>query len=464
MKWFRILTAMTLLAGATVLTAQPPAADTPPPPVHHPRGRIAAPQAVTDALHAAAFKRHGHRVGRLPKASQSSFDCRTAFGNVLPVDDQGSCGDCFGVSSADGCSMALIKAGILPLDASKGRMSSQYGLDNSNAFQGGCNGGDEAQVIDFIKHYGPYTARPGRPKPLTGMQIYKIGDWGYCTPAQQQGVASTQDIKDCMIQHGPISVAFDASECDNYQWPGTMTGRGQNVDHAVLCIGWDDTHDNGDGSMGAFLGMNQWGASWGGPGGTFWIKYGADSWGTEAIWIAAGTIPPPPPPVNYVPPFSLFEGAKQVGSTCPDTATAHTAAVALATQDNTAVTVKDSAGALVETVQPPPPPPPPAPPTVTIPDQQVTVPRGHGVITIKGGTYPVTGVGQNVDIAKAFKDEVVKRLKAKGWTDAQIQAINWQQLIEIILEILAQLNPPAPVPPAPTGHGCLPTTPWSIAV
>lgn len=267
-----------------------------------PRGYERAPDHLYNAIHDRAAARHGHRMGRLPKATPATFDCRTAFGNVLPVDDQGQCGDCFGVSAADGCSMALIRAGLLPLDDVKGRLSSQYGLDNSNAFQGGCGGGDEAQVIDFIhqygfpltSEYGPYRASPGRLKPLAGMQVLKIGDYGYCTPSQQGGVASTQDMKNAMAQYGPLSVAFDAGGCNGYQWPEVMSGRGNNVDHAVLCIGWDDAKQ-------AFLGMNQWG-SWGGPGGTFWIQYGAWSWGSEAIWVTAGALPPPVPPVPPVPP------------------------------------------------------------------------------------------------------------------------------------------------------------------
>lgn len=260
-----------------------------PPP--YPRGYVREPDHLHAARHAAALLRHGHRVRGLPKMTPASFDCRVAFGNVLPVDDQMSCGDCFGVSAADGCSMALIRAGILPNDAIKGRLSSQYGLDYG-AFDGGCGGGDEAQVIDYIKttgfpltsDYGTYQGGAHKPKPISGMKIYKLGDYGYCTPAQQGGVANTQDMKNCMAQYGPLSVAFDASGCDSYQWPDVMSGNGNSVDHAVLCIGWDD-------AKGAFLGMNQWG-SWGGPGGTFWIKYGSYAWGSEAIWMTAGVAPP----------------------------------------------------------------------------------------------------------------------------------------------------------------------------
>jgi hypothetical protein len=267
------------------------------------KGYKPAPPEVRKKLHDESFKRHGHRMKSLPRNNlPPAFDCSTAPGMVvLPVNDQGACGDCFMISAFDACSMALAKAGVLPATEAA-RLSGQWGLDCHGDW-GGCNGGDEAQVIDFVKtngailtkDYGPYTASAGTCQDVSGKTLYKIQDWGYCTPSQQQGIANTDDMKAAMVQYGPLSVAFDASECNGYT-NGTMTGNGTSVDHAVICKGWDDLHDNGDGTMGAFKGKNQWGA-WGIDNtGDFWIKYGADSWGTEAIWILGGAVPPPPPP------------------------------------------------------------------------------------------------------------------------------------------------------------------------
>ena len=143
-----------------------------PPHKHHGRGWKPMPAAARQALQRKLYAAHGNILARLAKATAPSLDCRIAFGNVLPTDDQMSCGDCFGVSSADGASMALILAKILPLDTSKGRLSSQYGLDFPNCFSGGCNGGDEAQVFQYLKDtgapltsdYGPYTGAPARRK------------------------------------------------------------------------------------------------------------------------------------------------------------------------------------------------------------------------------------------------------------------------------------------------------------
>lgn len=292
--------------GTQEIAAQAPAPIPAPKATKYPRGYKQASPEVTAKLHAEAHARNGHRIKALPKATQAAFDCATAPGYVvLPCDDQATCGDCFGVSVADGAASCMAKAGILPA-TEDGRLSLQCGLD-CGGFDGGCNGGDEAQVFEYLrttglplqKDYGPYRASPGRCKDLSGMKIYKISNWGYCTPSQESGVANTQDIKNCMIQYGRISVAFDASECDGYNG-GTMTGRGRGVDHAVLNDGWDDNHDNGDGTKGAWIGQNQWSKLWGitinGIPGRFWIAYGADSFGYEAIWCSASSTPPPTPP------------------------------------------------------------------------------------------------------------------------------------------------------------------------
>lgn len=264
-----------------------------------PRGRNVDPAKVAKR-HEEAFKRHSHRMKALPNTALDSFDCRTAFGCVLPVNDQGQCGDCYGVSACDAMSMAFAKAGYFKADG-KSRLTFQYGLDCKPNF-GGCNGGDEGEVIAFGKangfplesDYGPYLARPGKCRDVSGMKLWKIGDYGYCTPSQQQGVASTQDMQNAMVRYGPLSVAFDASGCNGYQAGQIMRGRGNNVDHAVLCIGWKTVA----GKV-VFLGLNQWG-NWG-DNGTFWIEEGSYSWGTEAMFVSVNALPPPPDPTPVPP-------------------------------------------------------------------------------------------------------------------------------------------------------------------
>ncbi len=259
-------------------------------------GRIAPSDDVLKARHASMFARHDHRMRALPNATPEAFDCRD--GGYMPeIGDQGPCGYCHGYSGADACSLVLMKSGFLKID---NKLANQFGLD-CHPF-GGCNGGDEYDTINYImkngfpltSDYYPYVARSqGCRAVKNNGKLFKIADMGFCTPAQQQGVASTQDMKNAIYQYGPISVAFDAAGCDSYNG-GVMRGRGNNVDHAVLCCGWRTNKTTGKTE---FLGRNQWGTNWGGLGGYFWIEEGSYSWGTEAIWVNVQELPPPPPPL-----------------------------------------------------------------------------------------------------------------------------------------------------------------------
>lgn len=275
----------------------------------YPRGRISPSPEVLNARHAAAFARHDSRMMSLPTALPAAFDCRD--GGYMPsIDDQKSCGSCHLVSGADTCEIQMMKAGVIP--ANGGGLAKQYGMDCKP--NGGCGGGDEYDTIAYIKSHGypltsdyyPYEARSLTCRPVkNGGKLYQIADFGFCTPSQEQGVASTQDMKNAIYQYGPISVAFDASGCDSYNG-GVMRGRGTNVDHAVICCGWKT--ENG---KTIFLGRNQWG-QWGGLGGYFWIEEGSYSWGTEAIWVSVAVLPPPPPPTSIT--VAVGDASAQVGT------------------------------------------------------------------------------------------------------------------------------------------------------
>jgi len=259
------------------------------------RGYIHPTKEVLDKRHAAAFKRHDHRMKHLPHATLPAYDCRT-LGFVPPVKDQGQCGSCYQFSGANVCEMAFMKAGLMPI--ASGGLAEGYGMECQN--WGDCNGGDEAQVINWCKtnglpataDYGPYIAGRGNCRLKPGTKMWQISDWGYCHLDQGQGVAAVQQIKDAIVRFGPVSVAVDASGFDSYS-SGVMTGTGHSIDHAVIIVGWkDDTTVKGGGY---WIVRNQWGSSWG-MGGYAYIGYGAYDIGTEAIWVSVAALPPPPPP------------------------------------------------------------------------------------------------------------------------------------------------------------------------
>lgn len=260
------------------------------------RGRV-RPANLQDLLNL-SDSAHGRRLRRLPQALATTWDCRT-LGLVGPVQDQGQCGSCWDFSGTDICTSALYKAGILVNDGTQANyLCQQFVLDCGK--NGGCNGDDNTSVTQQCQAtglptqaaYGAYQASPERCKSTAATTLYKIATWGFCTGDGQEGIAKTQDIKNCMVQYGPIGTGVAAgSDWDNLQPGGIITGRSSDINHDVVIVGWDDSKGNG----GAWLMRNSWGTSWA-DGGYAWVQYGADSIGSEAIWAAG----PPPAVVNWV--------------------------------------------------------------------------------------------------------------------------------------------------------------------
>lgn len=320
---------LVLSALAGLLLALPAAAQTTPPKVittadgkKYFTGRVIRNPVAHKAMFQANVAQHQRRLKALPRVAAASFDCRS-LGLVGPVQDQGQCGSCWDFSGCAVATFAMYKTGQLKNDGTGSNyLSQQCVLDCGR--NGGCNGDDNTTVLDMCKSqglpvqadYGPYTASTGRCKQVA--KVYKLRDWGFCDGQSYDRVSDTQKIKDCMAQYGPIGCAVAAGG-DNF-WntgEGTGTANSNQIDHDVTLVGWDDNHDNGDGSKGAWIMLNSWGAGWGSgcgvPGsGCAWVKYGAYSLGTEAVWALAepgpGPPPPPPPPVPPDPPGPVPPG------------------------------------------------------------------------------------------------------------------------------------------------------------
>ena len=238
-------------------------------------------------------KKSKFAVGGLNKVTADKFDCRD-MGWVPPVLNQGSCGSCWDFAGTGIVTSALIKAGHGKNDGSF-ELSEQYILDCEGS-NGGCNGDWQVTPVKYAqskgipttKDYGNYQARRGNCKYTSGMKLYKIDDWGYCSEQDHGGVAPVQAIKDAMVKYGPIAVAVAADNNFMNVKPGQVfNGNNRGINHAVILVGWDDTK----GSKGAWILRNSWGKEWC-DNGYCWIAYGANGIGTEAIWCFAKSILP----------------------------------------------------------------------------------------------------------------------------------------------------------------------------
>lgn len=240
---------------------------------------------------------------KFPTATAPSWDCRQ-LGIVPPVVNQANCGSCWDFDGCGVVTMAHIKAGYAKPDG-KFRISEQYVLDCGR--NGGCNGDDHSSVFNMAKgdglvlesEYGPYQAREGRCKDTAGMKRYKIADWGYCEGGAN-GPASTQSIKDAMVQYGPIGVAIAAdNRFGNCKPDEVFQGNNHGINHEVILVGWND--DPKIASGGYWILRNSWGSDWC-DGGYCKIAYKANGVGTDAAWVSVAPLPVPPGPTPPVPP------------------------------------------------------------------------------------------------------------------------------------------------------------------
>ena len=242
-------------------------------------------------------RRHRRLMAGLAAMSlPATFDCR-ALNWVGPIKNQGSCGSCWDFSGTCIAESAYYVAGVHPNDGSMA-LSEQYTLSCGN--NGGCNGDDNTNVLEWAKKtglpltkdYGDYSARAGQCGFKQSMTLYKIDDWGFCDPnagQKYESVTAPDLIKACMMKYGPIGCAVAAGGSQFWDsGSGIGTGTSSGINHDVALVGWDDSK----GPHGAWIMRNSWGAEWG-EGGYAWIAYGADGIGTEAVWAHINAAAPP---------------------------------------------------------------------------------------------------------------------------------------------------------------------------
>lgn len=293
-----------LLAFASVANAQLPPIK--PAPTQPGRGYKPLAPEKRKAFHEHSAAKHGGRLAMLAKFKDvpPAFDCR-AKGWVLPVGDQAQCGSCYLYSTVYGTmSQAFVKAGYGKPDGSF-VMAVQFGMDCQDF--GGCNGGNGTEVIDWackngwpaekwvdtagVSHndYPAYEANPRSCRKVAGAKYWTPASWGFVA-ASSSRPATTLEIKTALVNFGPLNVSLDAGgQFGN--GTGTITSLGNNVDHEIEMVAYDDAKDGG-----AFLLKNQWTTDWG-IGGYRWVTYQAAQNLVDVFFVTASALPPPPDPV-----------------------------------------------------------------------------------------------------------------------------------------------------------------------
>ncbi|EGC30167.1 hypothetical protein DICPUDRAFT_41833 [Dictyostelium purpureum] len=182
-------------------------------------------------------------------------------GLVTPVKDQGQCGSCYIFSATEQIESEYIRAGHKAI-----LLSEQQSVD-CDTMDGGCGGGDPANVYNYIISAGgvstekdyPYTAQDGtcfnttRAVSITGFQ--------YVTQNSDEDTLITT-----IANHGPVSICVDASTWQSYTGGIITTGCEQNIDHCVQVVGLDIDKTDPSNPIPYYIIRNSWGTSWGDKG------------------------------------------------------------------------------------------------------------------------------------------------------------------------------------------------------
>jgi len=220
-------------------------------------------------------------MAKAMSALPSSFNWQTQ-GKVTSVRNQGDYGNCWAFAAVGAYeSNYWIRHNIVI-------NGSEESIIDQTPFGSGPDGGFPEDAFMTMMMYGmakesayPYQ---GFRTPFPSSAVakpYKASYFGYAgLPAT---VASTNDIKNAVRDHGPVSTcmyagpkggmfqAYLTGVYDYYVSPSTA------VTHCVLIVGWDD-------SKSAWRIKNSWGTSWG-ENGYGWVKYGVCRIGFDATWV-----------------------------------------------------------------------------------------------------------------------------------------------------------------------------------
>ena len=216
-------------------------------------------------------------------ALPSTFDWRTYQGTT-PIRNQGGCGSCWAFATVgplecaikirEGVSVNLSEQWLLSCNREGWTCSGGwYAHHYHGLIADGCAG--TGAVLEADLPYVAYQAPCACPYP----HHYSINSWAYI--GDGGSVASISEMKQAILEYGPISVSIYASNYFQGYRSGVFNScTDGTINHAVVLVGWDDNQ----GDQGVWFLRNSWGTSWG-ESGYMRIPYGCAKVGYAACYI-----------------------------------------------------------------------------------------------------------------------------------------------------------------------------------
>ena len=222
--------------------------------------------------------------------SKASYDARNS-NLVTPIRNQ-RCGNCWAYSAMGAYESSYIRVNSLGSPTTD--VSEQYIVSCSGS--GSCSGGWPYKVFEWMvnqnKNVSTEASYPdggtnGTCPGGTPSTNYYATDWGVVHSSGSMWERPTvAEIKQALCTYGPISTAVQVTPLFQSYTNGVFneyaSGTNNNINHAVLIIGWDD-------SKNAWLIKNSWSTAWG-MSGYMWINYNSNNIGQASTWVVAKKI------------------------------------------------------------------------------------------------------------------------------------------------------------------------------
>ncbi|MDD2717973.1 MAG: C1 family peptidase [Candidatus Wallbacteria bacterium] len=196
----------------------------------------------------------------------AKYDLREK-GCVTPAKNQGDCGSCWAHTFT-----GIFESLILMHDKVATDLSEQD-LMNCNKKGYGCDGGYE----DVLQYFVDQGAALEKDCPYVGHELacqsgishpYKLSGWKVLDTNESTPPAP-EIIKQAILDYGPVSVSVAADDSFMLYHGGIFNHDGQELNHLVMLVGWDDSM----GSKGCWILKNSGGPQWG-ENGFMYIEYG----------------------------------------------------------------------------------------------------------------------------------------------------------------------------------------------
>ncbi len=210
-----------------------------------------------------------------------------AKGGVTPVKDQGQCGSCWSFSTTGSMEGAyFVKYGSLV------SFSEQELVDCSSPLNHGCNGGLPDRAFRWIMNNDGLCTEADYPYVSGTTLTAGTCTNNKCTPVKGSQVSGWTDLaatNEAMTQAlavQPVSIAIEADQrAFQFYSSGVFPASecGNNLDHAVLAVGYDSN---------SYKVKNSWGTSWGDQGYIYLEKSAAaeKNGGTCGMLMEASTV------------------------------------------------------------------------------------------------------------------------------------------------------------------------------